>query len=517
MGQTVRSDKAIIIILAATLVRGIIFSFTVPIFKAPDENSHFMYITYLQDNFALPYIKFEGVPLDYEFWGLLADERNTKKGFDRRFYSEVNPKVRNFVEANGYSGIPVENFQMPFYYIVCAAGSLLNHGNLYYVFYSSRLISVLFGLGVVLVSYLIAREVFPASKFMVYGLPIFISLIPQFTFSSSTLGNDVPAAFLTSLLFLQVIKMSKYGAENIRNFFWLGVTSGLALITKLSAMTLLPAILVFVAYAVYASRREEPCAQAGIVKCAAVFFLTAGAIIFTSFLHNYLVSGSLTGTKSLVEYWRQKIQYWPLDYDNTSILRMLFSVWAVRLIKSFWGVFGWMEIWLPPAFYWFFYALTGFGAAGFVKAVTDNARKKKAFENLQTRTFLLFAGAIISELILLLMFLREMGGTQAQGRYFFLVLVPLISFMLYGIFYPVQKSKSRSRLVFCAVFLGMMLANLAGYLEIAARPCFANAGNILQYIITANFSQYYWRLVILIITYLAGIAAVIPFLEKNRV
>ena len=495
-------NRIILILLLVTLIKGVVFAFTIPIFKAPDENSHFMYITYLQENKALPYIKFEGVPYDYEFWGTIADERNTRRGFSGLFYSPVNPKVKNFVEENGYSSIPVENFQLPFYYIICAAGSIFYSSDLFYVFYSSRIITVLFGVGLVWISYLIAREVFPKSKFMIYGLPLMISFIPQFTFSASTLGNDVPVAFFVSLIFLQVVLMLKNELNNIRGYFYLGIICGFATITKISALTIFPVIFLFLFGISYVKRHEDTFGWKYAVKCLSVFFLTFGAIVFIPFLHNFFTYGELTGTKTLTDYWQQKVNLLSFDYDNTNIFNILFSVWLIRLIDSFWASFGWMDIWFPRIIYYIFYALMVLGIAGLIKMYKDSVQDKIKPVKDQGYMICFFLMTILSELVLFLKFIHNMGGAQGQGRYFFIVLVPLISLMLYGIYYLVHSSQRQLALTFHALCFGMIAINVFSYLKIVVYYYPISIDNIFLDASLIKSSMSKGNLLILTTTYL---------------
>lgn len=518
MNQGSINDRIILILAAVTLIKGVVFAFTIPVFKAPDENSHFMYITYIQENHALPYIRFEGVPYDYEFWGSLKDERDTRRGFDGKFYSEVNPRVKNFIEENGYASIPVENFQLPLYYIICAAGSIFNSGNLSYVLYSSRVISVLFGVGLVWVSYLISRQAFPMSRFMIYGLPLIISFNPQFTFNSSTLGNDVPAAFFVSLILLQVISMFKNGVYYLRHFFYLGITFGLAAITKLSVLTVMPVIFLFLTGIICVKHKEDVGSRVDTIKSIAIFFLASGTIVIAPFLHNYLAYGELTGTKLFADYWHHKVSYWSFDYDNTSIIRMLFSVWSIRLIDSFWAAFGWMEIWLPRIFYYIFYVLMIIGVVGLIKIFLETFKNISKTEKQQRYIFLFFISAILSELVFFLKFIHDVGGTMGHGSYFFIVLVPLMFLMLCGIQHIFQQSERGLALTFYILCLGMIFINAISYLRIASYYYPSRIEGLFADTAPNKFPMSEWTFLILTVTYLSAIILLVKeYLEIDLV
>ena len=94
------------------------------------------------------------------------------------------------------------------------------------------------------------------------------------------------------------------------------------------------------------------------------------------------------------------------------------------------------------------------GIAGLIKMYKDTVRDKIKPVKDQTYMICFFLDDNTFELVLFLKFIHNMGGHKGQGRYFFIVLVPLISLMLYGIYYLVHSSQRQLALTFMPSVLG---------------------------------------------------------------
>ncbi len=171
-------------------------------------------------------------------------------------------------------------FQSPLYYLVSAP--------LYAVFQRLfgletairllRVVPLACGLAQIHLNYLIARRVFP-KRADLQGLATFIGgLLPINLYLSQALGNEPMAGVLTSVVILATFSLGEEGRlqEPTRPLLVLGALLGLALLAKVTAILLVPLVLLYVANALRAARYSVRQATQGIVTILAATFLVAG-------------------------------------------------------------------------------------------------------------------------------------------------------------------------------------------------------------------------------------------------
>ncbi|MEE8390489.1 MAG: hypothetical protein V3S14_06790 [Anaerolineae bacterium] len=109
-----------------------------------------------------------------------------------------------------------------------------------------RLLSVLWGAGTVVGTYLVAYEVVPDRPGLALGAAAITAFNPHFIFISSVVNNDVSAACMGTFgLWLAMRLKRETGFLSLRllkNLVSLGLVLGLALLTKMSALALLPLV-----------------------------------------------------------------------------------------------------------------------------------------------------------------------------------------------------------------------------------------------------------------------------------
>lgn len=106
-----------------------------------------------------------------------------------------------------------------------------------------RFVSMLMGVGTILLTFATAREVFPSPDHKPLALcaAATTALLPTFTFVSSTVNNDNLAALVGSALCYWLVRVLGRGTSLLDGIA-LGLLAGLALLSKMNTLGLLPVV-----------------------------------------------------------------------------------------------------------------------------------------------------------------------------------------------------------------------------------------------------------------------------------
>ena len=235
-------------LVALWIVLGLVYSVVVPLFEAPDEIWHFSFIQVLARQRTLPVQPAEGKdmwlreagqpPLYHLLGALLVAPLDTADfpGFVR--FNVAHPAVtRGSLSTVSNVFVHTEHEAFPY------RGSVL-------AVHLVRLFTLLWGAGTIVGTYLVAREVVPRSPGLALGAAVIAAFNPHFIFISSVINNDAAAACLCTLALWAAIRLAK-GTESERvrppaarlvSPALLGLWLGLSLLSKLSALALLPLV-----------------------------------------------------------------------------------------------------------------------------------------------------------------------------------------------------------------------------------------------------------------------------------
>lgn len=100
--------------------------------------------------------------------------------------------------------------------------------------------------------------------------------------------------------------------------------------------------------------------------------------------------------------------------------------WIQATLQSFIGVFGYMVIWLPDAYYFAYYIVL---IAGVALYIVERIRHRKYFGDAKILTFMLLASSGTFTLHIYQSYCRDY---QAQGRYVITLILPLAYLMAKG-------------------------------------------------------------------------------------
>ena len=369
--ELVRQHRAIALILIGFIVLGTVYSVVTPLFEASDELWHYPFVKHLADGGGLPVQdpsieqpwRQEGSqpPLYYALGALVTFWIDTSDLAEVRW---LNPHADIGVEtADGNLNMVVHSDRESFPY----RGTAL-------AVHIVRFLSVLMGAITVLCTYLIALEVFPRQKTLAAGAAAFNAFVPMFLFISGSVNNDNLTILLCSLtLFILVrlvhsARLSGQMPNDQMGFgIWdlgfghcslLGLVIGLGALSKASALGLIPLIALGLALSAWQRRAESvPRRLAWFFGSFAIVLAVSFAVAGWWYLRNWLLYRDPSGLNTFVAIVGPRL--------HQPTLRQLLGEWE-GFVKTFWGLFGGVNVAMEPAAYGVLNALAIFGALGLI-------------------------------------------------------------------------------------------------------------------------------------------------------
>jgi 4-amino-4-deoxy-L-arabinose transferase-like glycosyltransferase len=212
-----------------------------------------------------------------------------------------------------------------------------------------RLLSTLMGAGTVLLTFLIAREVLPGLEFMHLAAAAVTAFNPMFLFVSGSVNNDNLTVLLCSLALWQMVRLLRIGATPWR-VAGVGVVVGLAILTKVSALGLVPLVALVITWDAWRRRSLRAWLQHGFLA-AALISVIAGWWYFRNLMLyddplGFSVWLSIAGARK----------------RPPSATRLLAEFEGFRI--SYWGLFGVVNVLMHPLVYRFYDVLTMLSVGG---------------------------------------------------------------------------------------------------------------------------------------------------------
>jgi len=329
-GSSFSTRRMLAVILVAYVLLALLYSAATPLWEAPDEPAHYLYVEYLAVHGALPpqsppqrvrFYEYGFVTSLYEwhqlplYYALIAPPVAAANalwpgGVPQQF-PPVNPDFPNAVRLF-VSDVPRVLWQAPG---PCVA----------------RLLSVVLGVLTLLATYRLALAVAPGQQTAALTAVGFMAFIPQFTFLTGYVTNDNLAGLLAALCLLALVELlARHGAHDRRRVLGAGLLAALALVTKLSLLFVLPLGWLVLALRAWRLRSAaHGVREAALFTGAAVSLLVAGAVLLPG------IRAQLAHAVKLLE---PQPAYLTLAY--------VADLWP-QTHASFWGRFGWMNVSTP--------------------------------------------------------------------------------------------------------------------------------------------------------------------------
>ncbi|MFQ5886597.1 MAG: glycosyltransferase family 39 protein, partial [Anaerolineae bacterium] len=310
----------LVFIVVAYLVVGALYALKTPPWEAPDEPAHYNYIAYLAEKGRFPVLQRGDYPHEY--------------------LEEI--KAARFPPEMSIAPIRYEFHQPPFYYLLAAPIYLATRPlSLAQQVVVLRIFSLLQGGALLIVSYLVVREVFPERDFLPLATVAFIATVPMHIAMSAALNNDTLGELILALIFWQCLLAMREGWRGGRTLS-LGLLLGAALLTKTTIYA--PAIASIVVAALYLRRREE-------LILRDLGLILGLALSAWWFLRNSLVYGAFDifgwARHDAIVVGQPTTAEWIARYGGGKVIKDFFVV----SFKSFWAIFGWMGVLVDSRIY----------------------------------------------------------------------------------------------------------------------------------------------------------------------
>jgi hypothetical protein len=336
-----RAEVWLAIVMVGYLGIAATYNSATPIFEAPDEIYHYLYIRNLAEGKGLPRDPGRGSrapaqeeaaqpPLYYAvaaaltFWAPRGDFGAISKA--NLAGSRGDPRTDG--NKNLYLHGPDQSFPW--------RGEVLT-------VHLVRFTTTLWGAVAVVLTYLTGRALLRPATFAVVAAAV-VAFTPEFAFMSAAVSNDVAVAGAAALLLYVATRVGR-DLPTRRSALALGLAGGAVVLTKPIAVGAL--VLVAVALVVSARRSAEPLGQS--VERAALAGIGALAVTGWWFAYNLVTYGSLLPLQSFLSRTN-------LLGEMPSAASFISDLTGLR--RSYWAMFGWFSIAVPDPFYRFYDLLT---------------------------------------------------------------------------------------------------------------------------------------------------------------
>lgn len=426
--------KVLILFLALSLVRGMIYSAVIPPWQAPDEPKHFEYIRLVYEKRRLITLQDQSESLQQEIIRSMLDYDFPRLGHGRIDLSSLPQSFRGIWPVS-----PTMLLAPPLYFVVASLTQPFASDAVASQLYIARVVSVICGALIVIFAFFTAREIFPGDLFMVVGAPVFVIFLPMHTFIASTVINDNLANLLSATAIYLMVCLIKKGLTLWR-VVGLAIVIMLGVFTKRTALLTVP----LAGVALLLSRHERMSMLLRrwwrwlLIVLISLTIVTAVAL-FSKSIRVVLSRQIQIAYATLMRY---------AFYSSSHLESILATLadprnWATlglpawMIFKSFWAYFGWMSVPLAPIWYQLLAVACLASSAGLIKCFFRSLSRSSVSDAWCRRALLLLILSVILVVVAAISFFSpwSSGPSQnlPQGRYLFPALVPIAILFVLGL------------------------------------------------------------------------------------
>ena len=447
-------------ILAAYFLLGLGNSVVVPLAEAPDELDHFHYARYLVEQHAFP-------PLSP-----VAEENPTMEANQPPLYYALAGLAGGWIAPADpftppqnacYSFDPADSGRQTFY--VHTATEAWPFQSAALSFHVMRLLSLLLGGAAVGLAWLLGRQIAPDEPGVGLAAAALLAFNPQFLFITSSVNNDVLASTLGAAITVAAIVLWRRPSAGWAAL--LGLLLGLGALSKASLLALWPLALLAASgplvRLLFAPKGEDKQWVAAMRACLWPLLLVGGLPLLIAgwwYVRATLLYGDpLAWRVHLAAKGPFVLREGALDLGDL-------VAFAVLHFRSYWGLFGWLNVALPGWAYAGLILLGGAALIGLGWGVFACLRRRPCGLDLAAIGFC--ALAVVTTYISLLRYIQTINWSGYQGRLAFATAAPLAALLAAGLFFLANQVAFRwGRLLFWGgplFLLGLSLFSVTGVL-----------------------------------------------------
>lgn len=438
--------KILVLILAIFIIKGLLLILLIPPWEAPDEPGHVSYVIYLYNNKKIPSSSRPFI-LQSINDSFLKIKKIIKTSQEKNV--ESNKKIELFEKNKNYSPI---------------SANLASHPPLYYLYlvpfykfslplssYSSFILlrfgSLLLGIGVLLLSFYITKNLFEKSNTIPALVTLIVSLQPMFSFITSIVNNDIMVVFIFLLFIFTLLNLLKSKDIPLIKLLFLTIVTGIAPLVKPQLFVL---IIIFL---IYLYTKQKKLGR----NTYTLLSITSIVPVLIWFFMKYSYDGVL-----FVNYAVQNIQTNPASIW-TYPLEFITGNQPIGIFMSFWGFFGWLDVPMPKWSYLIYLCFILISLLGYWLG-----RKKincNNITNIQSIKFLIlsFFLYVLTIVVFDLQSYTLSHKFAIQGRYLSPILPLLIIFLINGILF---FSKSIQKKLIILIIIFFIIGQLIMFLTI---------------------------------------------------
>ena len=393
----------------------VLYGLTIPIFETPDASGHYAYIHELTEGRGLPV---QGTPSGARVTGYVASHPPLYYALCAAltFWVPDDMDFDEWVWRNPHQtmGDASRTVNKNMWIHRPTNGTALTA-------HIARLVSTALGLVAVVATYSIALTLFPDRRWLALGAASLAAFNPMFIFTSARVSNDAAVVAFGSLTIWGAVRLATRGLSR-RALVLLGAALGLAVLSKLSAVALAPAVALALLFdATRDTLETEFFSKTWVLSLLVdtlILFGTTALVCGWWFVRNWLLYGEVMGVNAWLSHTAT------VRPEPIGLLAVIPELRGLE--KSYWAMFGWFNINVAPWMYRFWRALTRLSALGLILVLIDQwwaeelsggrrfSRPVQAGLVTLTFAFLLIFGSVWRFIMIVL---------GSQGRY----LMPVIS------------------------------------------------------------------------------------------
>ena len=220
----------LLLLLATFSGAGLAYALIPPMLEKPDEDGHYGYILYLREHRALPPLMFQpGWASEYKQPPLYYLVAAVLTG-----WLSGEPEPERLLVTNPYADHSVP-------------GQRNDNRNVFLhpphwtpLFLGARVVSLVMGMGVVLLTYRLARLIEPQDYSLAIAAAAIVGFQPQFLYMATAVNNDIAITLLSTATVTLLVYRFTRRLAGLPFCFLLGSVLGLAILTKASGLLLWP-------------------------------------------------------------------------------------------------------------------------------------------------------------------------------------------------------------------------------------------------------------------------------------